>query len=53
MDIIYLILLLLSALLLGLAALPSPPPTKSNLVAAGLFCFVLVFVIKAALGLPG
>jgi hypothetical protein len=51
--IIYLILLIASALCFLFAALPSPPPTKVNLVALGLLLWVVVYVIKAALGLPG
>lgn len=53
MAIVYLILLLASAIVLLLASLPSPPPTKINLLAAGVFLFVVVFTIKAALHFSG
>jgi hypothetical protein len=50
--IVYLILLILGALFFLFAAVGSPQ-TKFNLVAAGLLAWILVPLIKQALGLPG
>lgn len=52
MDALYLVLYLISAICLALAAVPVTQ-SRPALLPAGLFFFVAVFVIKAAMGLPG
>jgi hypothetical protein len=52
MPVVYLVLFIASALCFLFAALGTPQP-KIGLAALGAFLFVAVFVIKAALGLPG
>lgn len=53
MQIVYLVLLIAAALCFLFAALPSRPSTTIDLVALGLLLWVVVFVIKAAVGLSG
>lgn len=52
MNALYLVLYLASAICLLLAAVPVAQ-SRPALLPLGLFLFVLVFVIKAAVGLPG
>lgn len=53
MALLYLLLLLISVILLALATLGVPGAARFNLLAGGLFFFVLVFAIKAAMGFSG
>lgn len=50
MPVVYLLLLLASAILFFLAMIGLPSSARFNMVAAGLLCWVAVFVIKAAVG---
>ena len=53
MQIIYLLLLLLAAILFLLAMVGVPSSPRLNLLAGGLLSWVLVYVIKAAVGFHG
>lgn len=53
MQILYLILFILAALLFLFAAIPGAHQSKLNLVALGLLAWVLVYVIKTAVHFNG
>lgn len=53
MQIIYLLLFLLAAILFLLAMIGVPSSPRFNLLAGGLLAWVLVYVIKTALGFHG